>query len=132
MTPSQNIIIEAPTTDEELDENEMYLRYLDTDTSEIINNLKSKVNDLELQTISLQSSSNVNKMKYEEVELQLQREMEFQKDRQEQTLNQAIIVQLINEIISDVSTFSGQKVLEQRIAELEHQVEVKEAEVLWV
>ena len=132
MTPSKNFIIEASTTDEELDENEMYLRYLDTDTSEIINNLKSKVNDLELQTISLQSSSNVNKMKYEEVELQLQREMDFQKERQEQTLNQAIIVQLINEIISDVSTFSGQKVLEQRIAELEHQVEVKEAEVLWV
>ena len=119
-------------SDDEVDENEEYLRLLDTDTSELIDNLKSQVKELEMKTSCLESKSIEDDLKCADFQTQLLREKEFQRKNERLLVAEAVVSNLLDQIISDVIITSSQRVLKERISELEHLVEVKESEVLWV
>ena len=131
VTPSHDSLVkEAPSSTDEEDENEVYLRLLDTDTSEVITNLKSQVSELQLKTIFLESSNEEKILQYEEVQMQLQSEKEFQKKNGQDMICLSIVSDCINEVLFDVALTSAKKILLERISELKHQVEVREAAVI--
>ena len=118
----------AATVSEDEDENEKYLRYLDTDTTEIINNLKSQVQRQELLATSWEAASNEKEIRYEAVLAQ----METEKKHQHQLVAEAAVSELLNDLLGSALIASREKESEARISELTHQLQVKEAEVLWV
>ena len=113
VTPSHDSLVkEAPSsTSDEEDENEVYLRLLDTDTSEVITNLKSQVSELQLKTIFLESSNEEKILQYEEVQMQLQSEKEFQKKHGQEMICLSIVSDCINEVLFDVALTSAKKIL---------------------
>ena len=110
------------------DENEMYLRYLDTDTTEIINNLKSQVQQVELKATSWESASHEKEIQYEELVVQIESEKKYH----QQLVAESAVSELLNDLLSSALQARTVKDIEARVTELELQLQEKEAEVLWV
>ena len=118
----------APPVSDEEDENEKYLRYLDTDTTAIINNLKSQVQQLELKAASMETAASEKEIRYEEVLVRVEREKEIQ----QQLVAESAVSGLLNDLLSSVLISSTERDTKERMADLEHQLQKKEAEVLYV